>query len=74
MGMSRGELGMRQQRIDKMLIQTEDQQIALKAAESEELDVDLAQAISDLQGRQAALQASLTLMGQIGQLSLWNYL
>lgn len=74
MGLSRGELGMRQQRIDKMLIQTEDQQIALKAAESEELDVDLAQAISDLQGRQAALQASLTLIGQVGQLSLWNYL
>ncbi|MBL8873110.1 MAG: hypothetical protein JNK90_25245, partial [Planctomycetaceae bacterium] len=52
----------------------DDQQIALSAAESKELDVDLAQAISDLQARQAALQASLNLIGTTAQLSVWNYL
>lgn len=74
MGLARGELGMRQQRIDKLIVQTDDQQIALSAAESKELDVDLAQAISDLQARQAALQASLNLIGTTAQLSVWNYL
>jgi flagellar hook-associated protein 3 FlgL len=65
---------MRQQRIEKLIIQTDDQQIALTAAESKELDVDLAQAISDLQARQAAMQASLNLIGTTAQLSIWNYL
>jgi flagellar hook-associated protein 3 FlgL len=74
MGLARGELGMRQQRIEKLIIQTDDQQIALTAAESKELDVDLAQAISDLQARQAAMQASLNLIGTTAQLSIWNYL
>jgi len=74
MGLARGELGMRQQRVEKLIIQTDDQQIALTAAESKELDVDLAQAISDLQARQAAMQASLNLIGTTAQLSIWNYL
>jgi flagellar hook-associated protein 3 FlgL len=74
MGLARGELGMRQQRVDKLIVQTDDQQIALTAAESKELDVDLAAAISDLQARQASLQASLNLIGTTSQLSVWNYL
>lgn len=74
MGLARGELGMRQQRVEKLIVQTDDQQIALTAAESKELDVDLAAAISDLQARQASLQASLNLIGQTAQMSIWDYL
>lgn len=74
MGLARGELGMRQQRVEKLIIQTDDQQIALSAAESKELDVDLAQAISDLQARQASLQASLNLIGTTAKMSVWDYL
>jgi flagellar hook-associated protein 3 FlgL len=74
MGLARGELGFRQQRIDKLIIINEDQTISLKESESKDLDVDLAQAISDLQARQASMQASLNLIAGATKLSIWNYL
>jgi flagellar hook-associated protein 3 FlgL len=74
MGLARGEIGFRQQRIDKLIILNEDQTISLKENASKDLDVDLAQAISDLQARQASMQASLNLIAGATKLSIWNYL
>ncbi|MEY4566747.1 MAG: hypothetical protein RLY14_1717 [Planctomycetota bacterium] len=73
MGLARGEIGFRQQRIDKLIILNEDQTISLKESESKDLDVDLAQAISDLQARQASMQASLNLIASVTKLSIWDY-
>lgn len=74
MAMARGVMGARQQSLDIIQQRTEDQTVQLKEVESNELDADLAQTISDLTARQAALQASLQLMGRANQLTLFNYL
>ncbi len=74
LSLARGLVGARQQSIASLQDSTELQTIALKEVESNELDADFASTISNLSGRQAALQASLQLMGQITQLSLFNYL
>ncbi len=52
----------------------EDEQIQLKSALSEEIDVDLIQAISELTARQVALQASLQVTANILQLSLLDFI
>lgn len=74
LSMARGIVGSRQQSIESIKSLSADQQIALKQIESNELDADLAKVISDLTGRQAALEASLQLMGQVTKLTLFNYI
>jgi flagellar hook-associated protein 3 FlgL len=74
MSVARGLVGSRQQSIDRHLELSATQQLQLKEIESDELDVDLAQTISELTGRNAALQASLQLMGQVTRQSLFDYL
>ncbi len=74
LSLARGVVGARQQSIESIKNSSADQQIRLKEVESNELDADLAQVISQLSGRQAALEASLQLMSQVTQLSLFNYL
>lgn len=71
---ARGIVGTRQRNLADLQSRTEDQQIQLKEVESNEIDADLASVISDLSSRQAALQASLQLMGRQSQLSLFDYL
>lgn len=60
------------------LIQTrenlEDEVVQLRSALSEEIDVDLVQAISDLTARQVSLEASLRATANILQLSLLNFI
>jgi flagellar hook-associated protein 3 FlgL len=72
--MTRGIVGARQQNIEAVQTRTEEQQIQLKEVESNEIDADLATVISDLSSRQAALEASLKLMGSSSQLSLFDFL
>ncbi len=74
LSLARGVIGARQQSIESIKSSSADQQIRLKEVESNELDADLAQTISELSGRQAALEASLQLMSQVTQLTLFNYL
>jgi flagellar hook-associated protein 3 FlgL len=74
LSMSRSVVGTRQQNIVELQTRTEDQQTQLKAVESDEIDADLAAVISNLTARQAALQASLQIMGMSSQMSLFNYL
>ena len=74
LSLSRGSLGVQQQRIDDLKSLQQDNQIELKADESRNLDADLAQTISELQAQQASYEASLKLLGNASQLSLFNYL
>lgn len=74
LSLSRGVVGSRQQNLDVLKDLTADQHIRLTQVESDELDADIAQVISDLTARQAALQASLQLMGQSTRLTLFDYL
>ena len=52
----------------------QDEQIQIKSALSEEIDVDLVQAISELTARQISLEASLRATANILQLSLLNFI
>ena len=74
LSLSRGALGVQQQRIDDLKSLQQNNQIEMKADESKNLDADLAQTISELQARQASYEASLKLLGNSSQLSLFNYL
>lgn len=74
MSLARGLVGTRQQSIQYSEDLSAEQQLLLKEIESQELDADLAQVISELSSREAALQASLQLMGQANRLTLFDYL
>jgi len=74
LSLSRGSLGVQQQRIDDLKSLQEDNQIELKADESRNFDADFAKTITELQARQASYEASLKLLGSASQLSLFNYL
>src|SRR5262249_46316208 len=54
---ARAELGAREQGLDVLSNRLDDEQVELKDQLSKESEVDLAQAISELTGRQAALEA-----------------
>lgn len=71
---ARAEVGTRNQALDTISTQLEDEVIQLKSNLSDEIDTNLPDAISNLAARQAALQASLQLAAQIFQTSLLNYL
>ena len=73
LSLSRGSLGVQQQRIDDLKSLQEDNKIEMKADESRNLDADLAKTISELQARQVAYEASLKLLAGASQLSLFNY-
>jgi flagellar hook-associated protein 3 FlgL len=71
---ARAEIGARSQGLDVMQTRLEDETIELQSTLSEEIDVDLVEAISSLTARQASYQASLQLMAKTLQLSLLDYL
>jgi flagellar hook-associated protein 3 FlgL len=71
---ARAEAGARQQALDIAERNLEDEDVLLQSALSEEVDVDLVEAISSLTARQASLQASLQIMSNVLQLSLLDYL
>jgi len=71
---SRAELGARQQSLDVLGFRLDSEEIELKSKLSQELDVDLIEAISQLTARQAALEASLRTLAQTVQLTLLNFL
>jgi flagellar hook-associated protein 3 FlgL len=70
----RGSTGSHSRALDTLGVRLEDDDIALQKTLSDEIDVDLTEAISNLLARQASLQASLQLTGQTFQLSLLDYL
>jgi flagellin-like hook-associated protein FlgL len=71
---ARAEVGAREQALDLTQKNLQDEDVQLQSALSDEIDVDLVEAISNLTARQVSLQASLQTMGNILQLSLLDYL
>lgn len=71
---ARSEVGARQQALDVTDQNLEDEDVQLRSALSEELEVDLVEAISNLTARQVSLEASLKATASILQMSLLSYL
>ncbi len=71
---ARAEVGLRGQNLDVLRNRIADEENQLKDTLSKEIDTDFSAAVSELAGRQAALEASLRLAAQIHQLSLLNFL
>ena len=71
---ARATVGARLQGLDVTQINLEDEEVQLRAALSEQIDVDLVEAISQLTSRQTSLQASLQTTANLLQLSLLNFL
>jgi flagellar hook-associated protein 3 FlgL len=71
---SRSELGARQQSLDLVNARLTDEQISLESTLSDEIDVDLAQAISELVSKQSSYQATLQTTGMIARQSLLDFL
>ncbi len=71
---ARADVGARQQGIDLAKNNLQDEEVQLRFALSDEIDVDLVEAISAFTARQVSLEASLRATANILQLSLLNFL
>jgi len=71
---ARAEIGSRLRSLDVVKSRLEDEDVQLQTALSNEIDVDLVEAISNLTARQYALQASLKSAATILNLSLLDYI
>lgn len=71
---AQAEVGARERALIVSNQSLEDEDVQLRSALSEEIEVDLLEAISNLTARQVSLQASLQAVANILQLSLLNYL
>ena len=71
---ARAEIGTRQQGLDVMRSRLGSEIIELKSALSEEIDVDITAAISEMTARQAAFQASLQTTASVLRLTLLDFL
>jgi flagellar hook-associated protein 3 FlgL len=74
MTFARAELGARQQSLDVHQTRLDTEDVQMQQDLSQAYDVDLAQVISDLTARQAALQASLKTIATMAQMTLLNFL
>jgi len=74
LSLGRAEDGTRGQSLEATTTRNEDEQVELKAALSEEIDIDLAEAASDYASRQAAYEASLRSIANLYSLSLLDFL
>ncbi len=71
---TRGDLGARQQGLDLLSVRLDNEEVELKAALSQEFEVDLVEAIVNLTARQASLEASYRTLAQVAKLSLLDFL
>jgi len=71
---ARSEIGARLQNLDTIQTRHEDEEVAIRTALSDEIDVDLTEAITEFTSRQYAMQASLQTAGSLFQLTLLNYI
>ena len=72
--LARGSLGIEQQRIESLKYATEDSKLQMESDQSELMDVDMVSAITELNARQVAYEASLRFLASANQMSLFNYL
>ncbi|HEX6963672.1 MAG TPA: flagellin [Lacipirellula sp.] len=71
---ARSEVGARQQSLDITQQNLEEEDVQLRTALTEEIEVDIVEAISNLTARQISLEASLRATANILQLSLLNFI
>lgn len=71
---ARSEIGARLQYLDTLQTRHEDEEVTLRSALSEEIEVDMAQAISEFTGRQYALQASLRTSASVLQMTILDFI
>jgi flagellar hook-associated protein 3 FlgL len=71
---SRAEVGARLQGLQVLQYNLQDEQVNLRASLSNDLDVDLTEAITEFTNRQYALEASLKTAGSILRMSLLDYI
>ena len=71
---ARSDVGARQRALDITQRNLEDEDVQLQAALSQEIDVDLAEAISNLTARQISMQASLQATATLLQVSLFDFI
>ncbi len=74
MNFVRAELGARQQAIELLQSRNADEEIQIRDNLSRDYDMDLAQAISDVTAKQAAMQASLQTIAKSARMTLLDYL
>lgn len=68
------ELGAKNRAVEVLTTRLEDETVNLRTSLSNEVDVDIVEAISNLTLQQTAYQASLQMIGQSFQLTLLNFL
>jgi len=71
---ARAEIGGRIQNLEVIDVRLQDENVQLQSALSEEVDVDLIEAISQLTARQYAFEASLRTTASLMQMTLLNFL
>lgn len=71
---ARSEIGSRLQSLEVIGTKLEDENVQLRSSLSDDLDVDLVEAISNMTARQFAFQASLQTAANILQLSLLDFI
>ncbi len=71
---ARAEVGARERGLDLSQLGLQDEEIQLRSALSDEIDVDLVEAISELVSRQVSLEASLQVSANLLQLTLLNFI
>jgi flagellin-like hook-associated protein FlgL len=74
MNFSRAALGARQQGLDAIQTRLDNERVQLEDNLSQSYDVDIAQVISDLTGKQVVMQASLQTIAKTMQMTLLDYL
>jgi flagellar hook-associated protein 3 FlgL len=72
--LARAEVGARQQGLDDLNLRLDVEEVDLKSVLSNEIEVDLTEAISNLVAKQAAYQASLQMTAATVRLTLLDYL
>ncbi len=72
--LTRGDLGIRQQRIDSLTNTSEDTITELKSQESDARDVDIASVISELTARQAAYESNIKLLAQNVRRTIFDFI
>ncbi len=70
----RAEIGMQSQATSDIQARLEDDAVRLEAGVSDNIDADITSVVSQVALRQAALEASLRLMGQTAQMTVLNFL
>lgn len=71
---TRGRVGVWSANLSQLETATEDGIVAMRSQLSDEVDADLATVISELNARQASLEASMRFIGQTAQLTVLNFL